>query len=68
MFRVEESGVFSEMSDIYSFGVFLLELVTGHEASHIVSLGSYEALIQWVHKKQSYIYADVLSSRFHEKL
>lgn len=50
MFRVEESEVFSEMSDIYSFGVFLLELVTGQEASHIVSLGSYEALIQWVHK------------------
>lgn len=48
MFRVEESGVFSEMGDIYSFGVFLLELVTGQEASYIVSLGCYEALIQWV--------------------
>lgn len=50
MFRVEESGVFAQMSDVYSFGVFLLELVTGQEASHIVSLGSYEALIQWVCK------------------
>ncbi|KAH9765646.1 protein kinase domain-containing protein [Citrus sinensis] len=51
--EVEESGVFSEMSDIYSFGVFLLELVTGQEASHIVSLGSYEALIQWVRSRLS---------------
>ncbi|XAR54530.1 Non-specific serine/threonine protein kinase [Bertholletia excelsa] len=43
--RMEE---FSEMNDVYSFGVFLLELVTGQQASHVGSLGSNEILLQWV--------------------
>ncbi|XP_044485259.1 probable receptor-like protein kinase At2g39360 isoform X2 [Mangifera indica] len=46
--ELEGPGGFTEKSDVYSFGVFLFELVTGHEASHITSLGSYEALIEWV--------------------
>lgn len=50
MLRLEGPGGFTEKSDVYSFGVFLFELVTGHEASHIASLGSYEALIEWVTK------------------
>ncbi|KAK0606920.1 hypothetical protein LWI29_006320 [Acer saccharum] len=51
--EAEESGVFTEKSDVYSFGVFLLELVTGEAAFHILTLGSYEALIQWVRTRLS---------------
>lgn len=49
IFRVEASrSTASEMTDVYSFGVFLLELVTGHEALHNENLGSNESLFQWV--------------------
>lgn len=47
-YRVGASGVASEMSDVHSFGVFLLELLTGQEALDIGSLGSNESLFQWV--------------------
>ncbi|XP_043699850.1 probable LRR receptor-like serine/threonine-protein kinase At1g69990 [Telopea speciosissima] len=47
LFRIGESRLFSEMSDIYSFGIFLLELITGQEASQI-NLGYGESLEQWV--------------------
>ncbi|XP_020412382.1 probable serine/threonine-protein kinase PBL21 isoform X2 [Prunus persica] len=45
--EVGASGVASEMSDVHSFGVFLLELLTGQEALDIGSLGSNESLFQW---------------------
>lgn len=48
IFRAEASGTISEMSDVYSFGIFLLELVTGQEALHIDSLGSNESFFRWV--------------------
>ncbi|KAK2646294.1 hypothetical protein Ddye_021489 [Dipteronia dyeriana] len=51
--EAEDSGAFTEKSDVYSFGVFLLELVTGEAAFHIQTLGSYEALIQWVRTRLS---------------
>ncbi|KAF8387892.1 hypothetical protein HHK36_026554 [Tetracentron sinense] len=43
---VGKSGTFDEMSDVYSFGIFLLELITGKEALQINFLGSN--LIHWV--------------------
>ncbi|GAV73147.1 Pkinase_Tyr domain-containing protein [Cephalotus follicularis] len=51
--EVGQPGTFTQLSDIYSFGVFLLELVTGQEALHIDSLGSYDSLIQWVRSRLS---------------
>lgn len=51
IFRLGASGSpASEMTDVYSFGVFLLELVTGHEALHDENLDSNENLFQWVSK------------------
>lgn len=50
--EVEISGSFTEMNDVYSFGVFLLELVTGQdEAVHINYLRFNESLIQWVQSR-----------------
>ncbi|PSS01489.1 Protein kinase [Actinidia chinensis var. chinensis] len=46
--EVVQMGIFSQINDVYSFGVFLLELVTGQEASHIDSFGSNERILQWV--------------------
>ncbi|KAK8338746.1 hypothetical protein V6Z11_A09G276000 [Gossypium hirsutum] len=47
--EVEVLGSFTETSDVYSFGAFLLELITGQdEAMHINYMGSNESLIQWV--------------------
>ncbi|ONI28378.1 hypothetical protein PRUPE_1G139900 [Prunus persica] len=51
--EVGASGVASEMSDVHSFGVFLLELLTGQEALDIGSLGSNESLFQWVESRLS---------------
>ncbi|XP_030473878.2 putative serine/threonine-protein kinase [Syzygium oleosum] len=49
-----ELGGFSEMSDAYSFGVFLLELVTGEAAPNMI-LSGHESLIQWVESHESLI-------------
>ncbi|KAI5349566.1 PREDICTED: serine/threonine-kinase [Prunus dulcis] len=51
--EVGASGVASEMSDVHSFGVFLLELLTGQEALDIGFLGSNESLFQWVESRLS---------------
>ncbi|CAH9071795.1 unnamed protein product [Cuscuta europaea] len=45
---VDQSTLLCEACDVYSFGVFLWELITGREASHIGGLGSNERLLQWV--------------------
>nr|XP_018685507.1 PREDICTED: probable serine/threonine-protein kinase At1g01540 isoform X3 [Musa acuminata subsp. malaccensis] len=45
---VGELQGFSEASDIYSFGVFLLELISGIEVTHCISQDSYSFLVQWV--------------------
>lgn len=42
--------MFFETNDVYGFGVLLLELVTGQEASHIDSFGSNESILRWVCK------------------
>ncbi|MFQ6632650.1 hypothetical protein Gotur_009519 [Gossypium turneri] len=52
--EVEVLGSFTETSDVYSFGAFLLELITGQdEAMHINYMGSNESLIQWVQSRLS---------------
>ncbi|KAJ1692143.1 hypothetical protein LUZ63_008841 [Rhynchospora breviuscula] len=38
----------SESSDMYSFGVFLLELISGQEAAHLVPPDAKSSFIQWV--------------------
>ncbi|KAJ0707468.1 putative protein kinase RLK-Pelle-RLCK-IXa family [Helianthus annuus] len=50
--EVREFKRFSEKSDIYSFGVFLLELVTGQEAAELLSSNSNQNLVEWVHSHQ----------------
>lgn len=45
---MREFGRFSEKSDIYSFGVFLLELVSGREATELASSDSSQNLVEWV--------------------
>ncbi|KAE8697442.1 Chalcone and stilbene synthase family protein [Hibiscus syriacus] len=45
--EVREFRRFSEKSDAYSFGVFLLELVSGREASELPSSNSKENLVEW---------------------
>ncbi|GMI98145.1 hypothetical protein like AT3G26700 [Hibiscus trionum] len=52
--EVREFRRFSEKSDAYSFGVFLLELVSGREASDLPSSNSTENLVEWVQNSQDY--------------
>lgn len=47
--EVKEFRRFSERSDAYSFGVFLLELVSGQEARELYSSDSERTLAEWVH-------------------
>ncbi|XP_057956862.1 probable serine/threonine-protein kinase PBL15 [Malania oleifera] len=49
--EVEESGSMSEISDVYSYGVFLLELITGRETSNIDFFRYEGNLIHWVEKR-----------------
>ncbi|KAE9599597.1 hypothetical protein Lal_00021283 [Lupinus albus] len=50
--EVKEFRGFSEKSDIYSFGVFLLELLSGKEATDSASLYSSQNLVEWVQSNQ----------------
>ncbi|XP_039042729.1 probable receptor-like protein kinase At1g30570 isoform X1 [Hibiscus syriacus] len=52
--EVREFRRFSEKSDAYSFGVFLLELVSGREASEPSSSNSKENLVELVQNSQDY--------------
>ncbi|XVF16090.1 hypothetical protein REPUB_Repub10bG0001500 [Reevesia pubescens] len=52
--EVREFRRFSEKSDAYSFGVFLLELVSGREASELPSSDSTENLVEWVQNRRDY--------------
>jgi len=46
--RVREFRRFSEKSDAYSFGVFLLELLSGKEATGSPFPDSNQNLVEWV--------------------
>ncbi|XP_076917153.1 proline-rich receptor-like protein kinase PERK1 [Bidens hawaiensis] len=50
--EVREFKRFSEKSDIYSFGVFLLELVSGQEAVELLYSNSNQNLVEWVQNHQ----------------
>ncbi|XP_062105311.1 proline-rich receptor-like protein kinase PERK8 isoform X2 [Humulus lupulus] len=50
--EVKEFGRFSEKSDVYSYGVFLLELVSGREATDMPSSESSQNLVEWVQNFQ----------------
>ncbi|KAL3508065.1 hypothetical protein ACH5RR_033447 [Cinchona calisaya] len=45
-----QTGRFLETNDVYSFGVFLLELITGRDASEIGAFGSNDSIMQWVER------------------
>lgn len=51
--RVREFRRFSEKSDAYSFGVFLLELVSGREAMDLLSSDLNINIVEWVHPSQN---------------
>lgn len=46
--RVKEFNQFSEKSDVYGFGVFLLELLSGRHATEQASPDSYQNMVEWV--------------------
>jgi serine/threonine protein kinase len=51
--EVKEFNQFSEKSDVYSFSVFLLELVSGREAAELISSDSeHSQLVEWVQNNQ----------------
>ncbi|PIN07505.1 Serine/threonine protein kinase [Handroanthus impetiginosus] len=43
-----EGGTFRETNDIYSFGMFLLELISGKKATYEEAFGSNHSMLQWV--------------------
>ncbi|KAI3948073.1 hypothetical protein MKX01_014672 [Papaver californicum] len=49
--EVGESRLLSESGDVYSFGVFLLELISGQEVSKISFSVPGESLIKWVESR-----------------
>lgn len=63
--EVREFRRFSEKSDIYSFGVFLLELVSGQEAAELLSSDSSQNIVEWVHDHQE---AGTISSIIDSRL
>ncbi|XP_065868355.1 receptor-like protein kinase HERK 1 isoform X2 [Euphorbia lathyris] len=52
--EVREFRRFSDKSDIFSFGVFLLELLCGQEAAESKSPNSSQNLVEWVQNTEDY--------------
>ncbi|KAJ8773092.1 hypothetical protein K2173_028269 [Erythroxylum novogranatense] len=52
--EVKEFRRFSEKSDVFSFGVFLLELFSGKEASGSPILNSSQDFVEWVQSTEDY--------------
>jgi len=52
--EVQEFKRFSEKSDVYAFGVFLLELVSGREASEPSPSSSTQTLVDWMQNLTDY--------------
>ncbi|CDP16750.1 unnamed protein product [Coffea canephora] len=50
--EVKEFRRFSEKSDVHSFGVFLLELVSGREALDLLSSDTNQNLVEWLQNYQ----------------
>lgn len=55
---MKEFRRFSEKSDAYSFGVFLIELVSGREATDSASSDSSQNLVEWVFSSVSLQFCD----------
>lgn len=62
--RVQEFKRFSEKSDVYAFGVFLLELVCGREASEPSPSSSTQTLVEWVCNLTQKSKTDIYRYRF----
>nr|XP_034905180.1 proline-rich receptor-like protein kinase PERK8 isoform X1 [Populus alba] len=61
--EVREFRRFSEKSDVFSFGVFLLELLSGKEAAE-PSPGTSQNLVEWVQNTQDYAnFASIVDQR-----
>ncbi|KAG8656066.1 probable serine/threonine-protein kinase PBL28 isoform X2 [Manihot esculenta] len=62
--EVKEFRRFSDKSDIFSFGVFLLELLRGREATESPSLDSSQNLVEWVQSTQDYsVFSSIIDQR-----
>ncbi|KAJ6880230.1 proline-rich receptor-like protein kinase PERK8 isoform X2 [Populus alba x Populus x berolinensis] len=61
--EVRDFRRFSEKSDVFSFGVFLLELLSGKEAAE-PSPGTSQNLVEWVQNTQDYAnFASIVDQR-----
>ncbi|CAN8312778.1 unnamed protein product [Cochlearia groenlandica] len=49
--EVFDTGVATQMADVYSFGIVLLELLTGKAAVFSISPTEKQSLAQWVHSE-----------------
>ncbi|KAL3731072.1 hypothetical protein ACJRO7_028009 [Eucalyptus globulus] len=62
--EVKEFRRFSEKCDVYSFGVFLLELVSGREATETPSPESSQSLVEWSQNNQDYsMFSDIIDPK-----
>ncbi|KAL3812850.1 hypothetical protein ACJIZ3_014118 [Penstemon smallii] len=51
--ELEEVNILNEMSDVYSFGIFILELISGKEANNKEAFGSNDTIFHWVQEHLS---------------
>lgn len=61
-----QSGQITEKADAYSFGVVLLELVTGRKAVDINRPKGQQCLTEWVKGQLSSYFDDGLGSKFDD--
>ncbi|XP_057997368.1 proline-rich receptor-like protein kinase PERK10 isoform X3 [Hevea brasiliensis] len=62
--EVKEFRRFSDKSDVFSFGVFLLELLHGQEATESPSPDSSQNLVEWVQNTEDYsVFASIVDQK-----
>jgi len=57
-------GQLTKKADVYSFGILVLEVISGNSSTRAAFGDEYMVLVEWVKLKASYLNKNIYSSMF----